>query len=124
MKILCIEDHEPILDVLEFTLEKKKNKVFKATTIEKAIDIYKSNEIDVVILDIFLDGKYNGPIGFQFVQQLKDMKRCYFIAISALCEKTECIQNGFDDYLPKPFVIYELYDVIEKAKCEIIRRKK
>lgn len=124
MKILCIEDHEPILDVFELVLQNKHHKVLKTTKIEEALNLFKNNEIDIVILDIFLEGKQNGPIGFDFLKQLKDIKKCYFVAISALCERQECINNGFDDFLSKPFVIYELYDVIEKARNVIIRNKK
>src|SRR5690625_5847321 len=56
-KILVVDDEKPIADILEFNLEKEGYEVIVAYDGEQAIELAKSEEPDLILLDIMLPKK-------------------------------------------------------------------
>ena len=52
--ILVVEDEKNISDVIKAYLEKENYKVITAFDGEQAIEIFKSNNVDLVILDLMI----------------------------------------------------------------------
>ena len=67
----------------------------------------KTENIDLVILDLMLPGK-NGE---EVIKEIKDIKNIPVIIVSAkdgIDSKVELLRSGADDYITKPFDIKEL----------------
>ncbi|HEO65029.1 MAG TPA: response regulator, partial [Spirochaetes bacterium] len=86
-------------------LERENYKVMTAENGYKALDICRSQDIDLVLLDIMMPGMD----GYQVLEQLKadeSLSHIPVIVISAIDEvesAVRCIEIGAEDYLSKPF---------------------
>jgi DNA-binding response OmpR family regulator len=119
MKILLIEDEPELRKSIRHYLEMEGNVVEIAPDFSKAIDKTAAYNYDCVLVDITLpDGN-----GLEIIKQLKHNKsKAGIIIISAkhsLDDKVQGLDIGADDYLPKPFHLFELNARIKA----LIRRK-
>lgn len=114
--ILVIDDIPSVRDVVVSFLTRKGYLVYEAEDIEKAMIIFNSRKIDVVITDIVMP---HGD-GVRLIMDLKtnnpDVK---FIAISGAYNKDKFLDLaksfGAHEILCKPFKPAELYDAVEKV---------
>lgn len=106
--ILLVEDEESIRKFVKINLEKSDFNVFEAETGEEGIEIARSEEINIVVLDLMLPG----IDGFQVCKVLRDeFPEIGIIMLSAKSQDVDKIQgleNGTDDYMTKPFNPQEL----------------
>lgn len=119
MKILLIEDELELRSSISHYLEMEGNVVEFAANFSKGADKAASYDYDCVLVDITLpDGN-----GLEIIKQLKRNKsKAGIIIISAkhsLDDKVQGLDLGADDYLPKPFHLFELNARIKA----LIRRK-
>lgn len=120
MKVLIVEDDKVLSDLLCKKLKENDFLCEYALTVQDAILYLKSEQYDVVCLDIML-GKDSGIDLCNEVRQLNKEASIIFIsAISDLSTKTKGFEECLaDDYLTKPFSVEEL---ILRIKA-VIRRK-
>ena len=106
--ILVVEDELSIRTFVSLNLRKKNYQIFEAETGEEALEIFKNNKIDVVLLDLMLPG----IDGFQVCQELRSQSLSVGIIIltarSQEDDKIKGLVQGADDYLTKPFSMAEL----------------
>ena len=108
MKILIVEDEPSLQEMMTRTLRAEKHVVETASTYAEAEDRLAVYAYDCVLLDIMLpDGD-----GLGLLSMLKSGdRREAVIIISArdsLDDKIRGLEDGADDYLPKPFHLAEL----------------
>ena len=107
-KILVVEDEESIRKFIRINLEREGFIVIEAETGEKALEIAKSEDIDVVVLDIMLPG----IDGYQVCKELRNKYSTIGIimltAKSQDVDKIMGLEYGTDDYMVKPFNPLEL----------------
>lgn len=108
MKILIVEDEPSLCELMARTLRKEQYVVETASTFTEASERLGVYSYDCVLLDIMLpDGN-----GLRLLEELKMQdKRENVIIISArdsLEDKILGLEEGADDYLPKPFHMAEL----------------
>ena len=108
MKILIGEDEPSLCELMARTLRKEQYVVETASTFTEASERLGVYSYDCVLLDIMLpDGN-----GLRLLEELKMQdKRENVIIISArdsLEDKILGLEEGADDYLPKPFHMAEL----------------
>ncbi len=108
MKILIIEDEPSLRELMERTLTKEHYIVETAENYAQAEEKLALYNYDCILLDIMLpDGN-----GLHLLEELKAQdKRESVIIISArdsLEDKILGLEQGADDYLPKPFHLMEL----------------
>ncbi len=119
MKILVIEDDFELRKSIRHFLELEGNVVEIAPDFSKAIDKTAAYDYDCILVDITLPGGN----GLEVVRQLKSNKsKAGVIIISAkgsLDDKVNGLNLGADDYLPKPFHLFELNARIKA----LVRRK-
>lgn len=118
MKILVIEDETELRGLIARALRKERFVVEEAADCFSAEEKLSLFEYDCVILDIMLpDG-----CGLNLLRDLKrEEKRANVIIVSArdsVEDKVSGLEEGADDYLPKPFHMDEL---IARVRC-VIRR--
>lgn len=120
MKILLVEDNLMNQKVVMFNLKKLDCEITAVSNGREAIDIFKSNKYDIVLMDIMLPEKNGYEITleireFEKINEVKDPVT--IIALTANTyenDKEKCLSVGMNDYLSKPFSAQQLINTIEK----------
>lgn len=105
MKILVADDSKTNLAITTSSLEKLGHLVIPVTSGELAVQAFKNNPPDLVILDVVMDGMN----GFETAKKLRTINIKNWIPIIFLSANVddESIKQGIDaggdDYLTKPF---------------------
>ena len=118
-KILVLEEYKEMRNILIELLSKNGIKVLGAESIKEAINVCKENDTDI---DLFLiDLKLANGNGLNFLKHIrsgKEPNNSPAIIISTLiAENVRKIGNqlGVIAYFEKPFDLYELERVVNKA---------
>lgn len=101
--VLLVDDEIDILKLLGTVLNKEGFKnVYKAETGNEAINIFKNNDIDIVVLDIMLPDKE----GYEVFKEIRQISQVPVLFLSAKTEEMDRVLGlalGADDYITKPF---------------------
>lgn len=116
-RILLVEDHEEIWDFLSRRLKRRGYDVLLAHDGQAAVDRTRSDQPDVVLLDM------NLPVldGWTAARQLKgdaETARIPIIALTAHAmsgDREKALEAGCDDYHAKPIDFSRLLQQIEGA---------
>ncbi len=112
MKILIIEDHKKINDLLSLYLKQEHHDVLQAFNGKEALLLFDSHKIDLVITDLMLPDIQ----GEDLIKHMRTTGNTYIICLSAktdVTHKIDVFSLGADDYMTKPFSVDE---VIAKLK--------
>ncbi len=113
MKILLLEDNERLANLIAEALEQKKYCVMRFDDGKKALEAI-DNGYDCFILDINVPGLD----GISLLKEIRSMDSTTPAIIISANIELETIQDaynkGCDEYLKKPFYMYELETKIEK----------
>ena len=110
MEILIVEDEPEIAQLIEQTLVKESFDCRVANNGLAALDMFKQQQPDVVILDLMLPGLDGLEVCTRIRQQPYD-KDPYILMLTARGEEIDRViglSTGADDYLVKPFSPREL----------------
>ncbi|MBL4938365.1 response regulator transcription factor [Clostridium sp. YIM B02515] len=105
--ILIIEDEEKVSEVLTAYLQKEGYTVYSSVSGLKGIDIFNSNDISLVILDLMLPD-ITGEAVCSVLRKKSDVHIFMLTAKGALEDRIEGLNIGADEYLVKPFSPREL----------------
>ncbi|MFU0824978.1 response regulator transcription factor [Clostridium sp.] len=105
--ILIIEDEEKVSEVLKAYLEREGYKVYCAARGLKGLEIFRSIDIKLVILDLMLPD-ISGEEICKIIRQSSDVYIFMLTAKGALEDRIEGLNIGADEYLIKPFSPREL----------------
>ena len=103
--LLIVEDEADIRELISFNLEMSGYKVMKAADGEEGLNIARTHEPDLIILDIMLPGMD----GLKVCRQLKAdtaTRRIPVLMLTARAEEDDQVagfDSGADDYITKPF---------------------
>jgi two-component system alkaline phosphatase synthesis response regulator PhoP len=118
-RILLVEDEENLRSTIALNLELEGYEVQCAVNGKEALQMFKSNRYDIVVLDIMLP-EING---LDVCREIRKENRNVFIlflsARSMGSERIEGLKAGADDYLSKPFNLEELL-----LRIEILLKRK
>ena len=124
--ILVVDDEERNLKMMEAMLLPEGYRVLKAKNGQIALDLLKSENVDVVLLDIVM------PVlsGFDVLKSIREnriLETMPVIVLSSLIGKEErikCLQLGADDFILKPYDLDELRAKINtQVKLSYLRRQ-
>ena len=120
MKILLVEDNLMNQKVVMFNLKKLNYEIIPAITGSQAIELFKSNRIGLVLMDIMLP-EMNGyditRVIRNFEKDNNIEKPVPIIALTANTydnDKEKCFLAGMNDYISKPFTAKQLTDIVEQ----------
>lgn len=105
--ILIIEDEERVAEVLKAYLEKEGYKVYFTTKGLKGIEMFKTMDFNLIVLDLMLPD-ITGEEVCKIIRQSSDVHIFMLTAKGTLNEKIEGLNIGADKYLVKPFSPREL----------------
>lgn len=111
-KIVIIEDDKDICNMLTKFLENNKYIVHYALNGIEGIELCKTIIPDLIILDIMLP-KLNGDDVLQTLRKFTNAPVIVVSAKSMVQTKIDLLKLGADDYMTKPFDLYELLARIE-----------
>ena len=107
VKILVVDDERNLVKLLRGYLEREGFEVHEALDGNAALEVARSVDPDVVILDWMLPGLD----GVEVLRELRRFSEAYVIMLTARTEEVDRIvglSTGADDYLSKPFSPGEL----------------
>ncbi|MEY8416798.1 response regulator transcription factor [Tissierella praeacuta] len=117
INILLVEDEKNISDVINAYLIKENFNVFLANDGQKALDLFRNNNIHLIILDLMLP-KISGEEVCKRIRSISDVPIIMLTAKTHEDERIEGLSIGADDYILKPFSPREL---ISRVKA-LLRR--
>ena len=103
--ILIVDDEEPIRQLIKYNLEREGFKTLQACNAMKAVEKARSENIDLIILDLMLPDMS----GLDVCRILKNDSKTVCIPIVMVTAKTEDadivygLELGAEDYITKPF---------------------
>jgi DNA-binding response OmpR family regulator len=119
MKILVVDDDPDIVRLLKYFLEAKGRQVQTAFTGAEALELFKREPPDLVILDVMLPGMD----GWAVLQKIRESSQVPVLMLTgkdAPTDKAKGLLSGADDYIAKPFDLAEL----EARIVAVMRRYK
>ena len=122
IEILIVEDEIDIREGISEYLSEVGYDVMVAEDGQKGIDLFKSNEFDLVLLDIMLP-KING---FGVLSQIREISDVPVMMLTAMTDDYSQIMSfneKADDYITKPFSVVVLHKRIEALQRRIQGRQ-
>ena len=112
MRLLIVEDEKEIREGVSEYLAEVGYSVISAEDGMQAIELFKNNKIDLVILDIMLP-KANGFVVLNKIRQESNVPVIMLTAMSDDYTQIMSFDEEADDYITKPFSIIVLHKRIE-----------
>ena len=106
-RVLIVDDEPRYLRLLDANLRTEGYEVVTANDGQQAIDIFSSQPIDLILLDIMMPRLD----GFAACQRIREFSNVPIIILTAKGEEQDRVRGldmGADDYLVKPFSATEL----------------
>lgn len=121
-KILVVEDEESLREALAYNLNKQGYAVTTAADGKTALSIARSENPDLILLDVMLPGLD----GIEVCRQLRQTMATPIIMLTArdeVIDRVVGLEVGADDYLTKPFSMHELHARIKAMlrRAQIIK---
>ena len=116
LSCLCLEDQ--IDSQILFKVQMKDLKAIDfAPSFEKALPLLQSNKYDFILMDINLQGEYNGLDALRAIQKMKGFEHVPIIAATAYVlpgDKDRFVAAGFTDFITKPILKDKMENVLKK----------
>jgi len=115
--ILLVEDNKRMATYLGRALSEEGHAVETAHEGDRGLELAQGGVFDAIVLDLMLPGRS----GLEILQELRRRKSTPVLIISARAEtgdRVKGLDEGGDDYLPKPFAIEEF-----KARVRALLRR-
>ena len=117
MKILVVDDEKLLVKGIKFNLENDGYEVAAAYDGEEAVELAKSGDFDLIILDIMMP-KMTGLEACMHIREFSNVPIIMLTAKGEDMDKLIGFEQGTDDYLTKPFGTVEL-----KARVRALLRR-
>lgn len=111
IKLLIVEDEEPIANLIRMNLVKAGYQCEIASDGEEAANLIEEQYYDLILLDIMLP-KLNGYEVLEYAKTV-DIPVIFLTAMGDTEQKVKGLRLGAEDYIAKPFEIAELLARVE-----------
>lgn len=122
MKILLVEDEEKLSNLVKAFLEKEGYEVIQSYDGKDALDKFRKDEFDFIILDLMLPF----VTGESVCRSIRETSSTPIIMVTAKDEEEDVLEGleiGADDYITKPFSVKELIQRIKVISRRINKPK-
>lgn len=113
-RIMIVDDDPQIRRVLRTALVAQSYEVVDARNGEEALDKFRAEKVDLVILDVNMP-RMNGLETCRTIRSTSDVAIIMLTVRDAESDKVEALDAGADDYMTKPFGSPELLARIRAA---------
>ncbi len=118
-QLSCLYLEDQIDSQILFKVQMKELRSIEfATSLEKALPLLKSKHFDFILMDINLQGEYNGLDALKIIRELPGYKLIPIIAVTAYVvpgAAEKFIQAGFDEFINKPLLREKIIDALKKV---------
>jgi DNA-binding response OmpR family regulator len=118
IKVLVVEDRLSLNRSIVNMLNKEDYIAFSALDMDTAKETFLNEKPHIVLLDIMLPQGY----GYNLITFFRKYHDSWILMVTALDDeqsKRICFENGADDYITKPFDLYELLYKLKAIKRRI-----
>jgi DNA-binding response OmpR family regulator len=105
--VLVADDEQEIADLIAIHLEREGYYVIKVADGQAAVDVIRSQSVDLLILDIMMP-KMDGYEVTRHIREDHNMPIIFLSAKTSDFDKVQGLVIGADDYMTKPFTPIEL----------------
>jgi len=123
IKLLIVDDEADFLAALGERLELRDFDVRQAVSGRQALDLCRREKFDLALVDL----KMPGMDGKELLTRLKAEHRFLEVIIltghGSYASAVECARLGAFTYLPKPFQLEELLEILKDAYAARLRKK-
>lgn len=117
MKLLIVEDDRLLAQAVSYALLQAGYEVLCAHTYEMGIDLFRKEQIDLILLDVRLEG----ASGFDFCKEVRSDSQIPLLFVTANDTDEDMVRGfdlGCDDYIPKPFSL----EVLKRRVEAVLKR--
>jgi two-component system response regulator ResD len=107
IRVLLVEDEEKMRELIKIAFKKENFETIEAVEGKQGLNLFKANQVDIVILDIMLPE----IDGWTVCREIRRMSNVPIILLTARGEEFDKLfgfELGADDYIVKPFSPKEL----------------
>jgi DNA-binding NtrC family response regulator len=123
IKLLIVDDEVKFLESIARRLEMRDFDVTKATSGKEAVEAARNDKFDLALLDL----KMPGMDGKQVLEILKSEHKFLEVIIltghGSMDSAVECTKLGAFSYLPKPYELENLLDILKQAYEARLKKK-
>lgn len=115
MSCMLLEDQSDSQMLFKVQM-KELNELRVAKSFEEALPLLQNNQYDFIVMDINLEGEYNGLDALKIVRQIKGMENVPVIAATAYVlpgDREKFITAGFNDFIAKPIFKEKMVEVLK-----------
>jgi two-component system alkaline phosphatase synthesis response regulator PhoP len=126
LKVLVVDDESDILELLDYNLKKEGYEVKTANDGRKALEIAKTFQPQLVLLDIMMPHQ-DGVETCRQVRESPETANSFIIFLTARSEEyseVAAFENGADDYITKPIKPRALMSRINAFFRRDVKKKK
>jgi two-component system response regulator RegX3 len=106
-RVLVVEDEQSLREPLVYLLEKEGYEVLDAADGNTAIELFKMNNPDIVLLDLMMPGMSGNEV-CRVIRQTSNVPVIMLTAKDSEIDKVVGLEIGADDYVTKPYSTREL----------------
>lgn len=114
----CLYIEDQVDSQILFKVQMKELKDIKfAVSFEDALPLIESNKFDFIVMDINLQGEYNGLDALKLIHNIPEHRNIPIIAVTAYVlpgDREKFIASGFNDFVSKPIFREKMLEVLEK----------
>jgi two-component system response regulator RegX3 len=105
--VLVVEDEQSLREPLVYLLEKEGYEVLEAADGNAALDLFRENNPDIVLLDLMMPGMSGNEV-CRVIRQTSNVPVIMLTAKDSEIDKVVGLEIGADDYVTKPYSTREL----------------
>jgi DNA-binding NtrC family response regulator len=124
MKVLVVDDEEQMCFLLKRTFEKHGLTAIVSQDGESALDRFRKDEPDVVVLDILMPGLDGRETMQQMRQSNPEIPIIFMTGLAGVSGAVEAMKSGAFDYIAKPFELNEMLEVVVRGLEERLGRRR
>jgi two-component system response regulator RegX3 len=106
-RVLVVEDEQSLRDPLVYLLQKEGYEVFEAADGTHAIELFKTSNPELILLDLMLPGVSGNEV-CRVIRQTSNVPVIMLTAKDSEIDKVVGLEIGADDYVTKPYSTREL----------------
>lgn len=113
--VLIVDDEQPVVDLVRFTLEDDQVRVVEARDGIQALEVARAEIPDLIFLDVQMP-RLNGFEVCRRLRQEPDLERTKIVMLTAASQEADRAQGqaaGADEYLTKPFSPLKLLSLVQ-----------
>ncbi|MFO7446195.1 MAG: PAS domain S-box protein [Ignavibacteriaceae bacterium] len=117
-QLSCLYIEDQVDSQILFKVQMKELKQIKfAVSFEEALPLLDNGHFDFIVMDINLQGEYNGLDALKIIHKMPGYETIPIVAVTAYVlpgDKEKFIATGFNDFISKPIFREKMIDSLEK----------